>query len=120
MDEKNPFSIYDFLGYFFPGSLVLFILYAICKVDANVVDVLPFSYVESFMAFLHDEHAVIDVWKIGLPFIVIAYILGHISSYISSITVEYMTNRAFGYQSKYRSEERRVGKECRSRWSPYH
>ena len=24
-----------------------------------------------------------------------------------------------GYRSK-RSEERRVGKECRSRWSPYH
>ena len=21
---------------------------------------------------------------------------------------------------RYRSEERRVGKECRSRWSPYH
>ena len=24
------------------------------------------------------------------------------------------------YKSKKRSEERRVGKECRSRWSPYH
>ena len=24
------------------------------------------------------------------------------------------------YRSDYRSEERRVGKECRSRWSPYH
>src|SRR3712207_9428000 len=24
------------------------------------------------------------------------------------------------YMSSYRSEERRVGKECRSRWSPYH
>ena len=23
-------------------------------------------------------------------------------------------------QGEYRSEERRVGKECRSRWSPYH
>ena len=23
-------------------------------------------------------------------------------------------------QMVYRSEERRVGKECRSRWSPYH
>ena len=23
-------------------------------------------------------------------------------------------------QNAYRSEERRVGKECRSRWSPYH
>ena len=31
---------------------------------------------------------------------------------------------AFGYYAYYdatmRSEERRVGKECRSRWSPYH
>ena len=25
-----------------------------------------------------------------------------------------------GTESKSRSEERRVGKECRSRWSPYH
>ena len=24
------------------------------------------------------------------------------------------------FLKKYRSEERRVGKECRSRWSPYH
>ena len=24
------------------------------------------------------------------------------------------------YQKESRSEERRVGKECRSRWSPYH
>ena len=24
------------------------------------------------------------------------------------------------YAIKHRSEERRVGKECRSRWSPYH
>ena len=26
----------------------------------------------------------------------------------------------FGDIVEYRSEERRVGKECRSRWSPYH
>ena len=25
-----------------------------------------------------------------------------------------------GSKRKYRSEERRVGKECRSRWTPYH
>lgn len=24
------------------------------------------------------------------------------------------------FNDKHRSEERRVGKECRSRWSPYH
>ena len=26
----------------------------------------------------------------------------------------------YSFLSKSRSEERRVGKECRSRWSPYH
>ena len=33
---------------------------------------------------------------------------------IRTLTVTY------GTQQKNRSEERRVGKECRSRWSPYH
>ena len=28
--------------------------------------------------------------------------------------------RTLGADSRIRSEERRVGKECRSRWSPYH
>ena len=28
--------------------------------------------------------------------------------------------RSSNYSFFYRSEERRVGKECRSRWSPYH
>ena len=28
--------------------------------------------------------------------------------------------KALGDDASYRSEERRVGKECRSRWSPYH
>ena len=30
-----------------------------------------------------------------------------------------LTSIAF-HESNFRSEERRVGKECRSRWSPYH
>ena len=28
--------------------------------------------------------------------------------------------KEFGIRTPLRSEERRVGKECRSRWSPYH
>ena len=28
--------------------------------------------------------------------------------------------RILGFSASTRSEERRVGKECRSRWSPYH
>ena len=42
--------------------------------------------------------------------------------------VDYLENKhllhpkQFGFRARYstRSEERRVGKECRSRWSPYH
>ena len=29
-------------------------------------------------------------------------------------------DRAYSAKTDVRSEERRVGKECRSRWSPYH
>ena len=32
----------------------------------------------------------------------------------------YLGGEAFGLRKASRSEERRVGKECRSRWSPYH
>src|SRR5260221_12306663 len=31
-----------------------------------------------------------------------------------------MSRRALSHLTEVRSEERRVGKECRSRWSPYH
>ena len=34
---------------------------------------------------------------------------------IKQIKIEHLL-----YFDKIRSEERRVGKECRSRWSPYH
>ena len=32
----------------------------------------------------------------------------------------YVSRRFSSLAKRYRSEERRVGKECRSRWSPYH
>ena len=36
------------------------------------------------------------------------------------LTVADHINVRFEEGKVYRSEERRVGKECRSRWSPYH
>ena len=35
-------------------------------------------------------------------------------------TEHYDLSNPYPYQALCRSEERRVGKECRSRWSPYH
>ena len=45
--------------------------------------------------------------------------LGHARPAITfDVLFRYLTH--LGYKVRYRSEERRVGKECRSRWSPYH
>src|SRR3712207_8155947 len=33
---------------------------------------------------------------------------------------QWVQERGLGGWDRWRSEERRVGKECRSRWSPYH
>ena len=37
-----------------------------------------------------------------------------------NIAVVFITKVENGVTMNERSEERRVGKECRSRWSPYH
>lgn len=31
--KKNPFSLFDFLGYLFPGALALFLIFFISKVE---------------------------------------------------------------------------------------
>ena len=49
-----------------------------------------------------------NVSKIGSVTLEIGEVSGIVESYLTDCW-EY-----------YRSEERRVGKECRSRWSPYH
>src|SRR5256885_3047629 len=43
-----------------------------------------------------------------------------INDYFLSNGDFFSANRLFFYFESIRSEERRVGKECRSRWSPYH
>ena len=39
---------------------------------------------------------------------------------VDSLTQTVLTAEELEYMTRHRSEERRVGKECRSRWSPYH
>src|SRR2546423_13232115 len=65
------------------------------------------------VARAYDPEVVIGIATAGVvPAAVIAAILGR---EFHSMVV----SRRFGTETV-RSEERRVGKECRSRWSPYH
>ena len=51
-------------------------------------------------------------------------ILGNCGSAVAQLGLKYVHNDtcypALLVIGQFRSEERRVGKECRSRWSPYH
>src|SRR4051812_23453620 len=38
----------------------------------------------------------------------------------ATVVIRFILHRAWVAEFQARSEERRVGKECRSRWSPYH
>src|SRR5258706_11490142 len=56
-----------------------------------------------------------------LTVVFIAAILGSIFAIVGPKILGLAITRLFeGFVKKIRSEERRVGKECRSRWSPYH
>lgn len=101
MEVKNPFSLYDFLGYLFPGALALFIIYTICKVNMDPCITVPFDYVDRFVDFLRDEDKKVDLTKVLIPFLIVSYMFGHLFAYLSSLTIEYFTNRIFGYPSKY-------------------
>ena len=52
---------------------------------------------------------------------IMVYFLALVLSHLTAFRVESnMRHRAMQRIVHMRSEERRVGKECRSRWSPYH
>ena len=59
-------------------------------------------------------------WKRG-KFAFFSFLLGEWCGYVvASTACLCLLTGTFGFFLTMRSEERRVGKECRSRWSPYH
>ena len=49
-----------------------------------------------------------------------AYLNGDVMKNEETGRISYYTSKKEVVYTRLRSEERRVGKECRSRWSPYH
>ena len=49
---------------------------------------------------------------------IISAVIALISALVSAFLIPWLKTKIDA--DKLRSEERRVGKECRSRWSPYH
>lgn len=92
MIKQNPFSIYDFLGYFIPGALVLYILILII----NSAD---FESISSVFTILGNNKT-LEINNI-LFFVILSYALGHLVNFTSSITIERYANWKYSYPSKY-------------------
>lgn len=89
--KQNPFSFYDFLGYLIPGAIFLYgILLIVGHFDQQET---PLSFVIKHLSF--------DKAEIYIPFILLAYVIGHFLGFISPITVERYSLWAHGYPSKY-------------------
>ncbi|WP_091093103.1 hypothetical protein [Flavobacterium gillisiae] len=89
--EKNPFSLFDFLGYFIPGAFAIFL---VCFLQNN----------EGILFYLKLENIKTLNNTISIPyitfFIILSYILGHVLSFLSTLTIENFTVWMFGYPSK--------------------
>ena len=89
--EKNPFSLFDFLGYFIPGSFALFLIYFLQN-DLG----LEFYFKRANIETLKTDISILFMTF----FIILAYTLGHILSFLSTLTIENFTVWKFGYPSK--------------------
>ena len=59
-------------------------------------------------------------WTRAAASFVTIYGISHLLGMTSVVSPEVIASMDFQIGGAERSEERRVGKECRSRWSPYH
>ena len=92
-------------------STVFYALHNSCKTIFRIVGQL---FIESFMLYIIPVKLLTDSHRHGLP----------TEWKASPLVYEYLKcpvrSQPYLTPAFFRSEERRVGKECRSRWSPYH
>ncbi|MBD7987449.1 hypothetical protein H9645_05345 [Luteimonas sp. Sa2BVA3] len=89
--KQNPFSLYDFLGYFTPGAILLYIAGYFGKI---IWPGAPTFHDVAAQAGLEKAEAYV-------PFVLFAYAIGHLLSFVSSVTIERYSIWAMGYPSKY-------------------
>lgn len=99
--KKNPFSLFDFLGYVFPGLITLYLvwyfskspdIYGISSLFKSSISVLSNSFRGATMSSAIEETVLITI---------VAYVIGHFVAYISSVTVEQFSVWVYDYPSKF-------------------
>ena len=92
---KNPFSFYDFLGYLFPGLICVIFLKVIFAISGPI----------TIDSLIRQGWAISFSWKDTVQYTVLAYVVGHLVSYFSSLTVEPYLIWSYGYPSVFLLKE---------------
>lgn len=95
LSNKNPFSTFDFLGYLFPGAFMLILAYALSDgfKHPDITSVGAYTILHEFAT----KSTIVSV----ILFIVFSYMIGHLTSYLSSVTVELFYTWCYGYPTDY-------------------
>lgn len=104
--EKNPFSLYDFLGYVFPGAFAIMALYYF-----SIIGYLEFENpmtIDEVKNLVQRKLLGAETVMSYSVFLVAAYVVGHIVAYLSSITVERFLIWWYGYPSDFLLREQRM------------
>ena len=93
--NKNPFSTFDFLGYFIPGAFAIGLMYILTNGFQFEKSLMPPS-IETLreMLLVHEGYVIFML-------IFSSYIIGHLISYLSSVTVELFYIWCYGYTTDY-------------------
>ena len=94
------------------GIAVTFVLF--CTLPINYM-LENYVLKEGALSWLGPEYA-----EVNLSFLAFIIFIAVIASFVQLVEMVVEKFSPSLYASLGRSEERRVGKECRSRWSPYH
>ncbi len=90
--EKGPFSLYDFMGYFFPGALALYLI----VLGQNDI----FSYFsQDFFKDTTKNFLELPIHML-LFYVIISYCIGHFLSFFSTLTIEKYTRLVYEDPSK--------------------
>ncbi|MHB1117385.1 hypothetical protein [Sideroxydans sp.] len=92
INKQNPFSFYDFLGYLTPGAVFLYGVWLSVSHGQQPLQGKSLDFLSQFS---------FEKPQIYIPLVLLAYIVGHFLSFISSITIERFSIWAHGYPSKY-------------------
>lgn len=86
------------MGYLFPGILLIMVLLYILSDDFSIYNIFDFSEFQEAISACKLEDFNLDKC---ILLVILSYVAGHFISYLSSITIETMSNKVFGYPSEY-------------------